>query len=65
MRHGVRGPGPFVVFPRMIVAPCPPNPHAGLYKGLLPNIFKLAPAAGVSWYIFEETKRWMGLDPRV
>ncbi len=38
---------------------------AGLYKGLIPNILKLAPAAGVSWYVFEETKRWLGLDPRV
>lgn len=36
----------------------------GLYKGLLPNLFKLAPAAGISWYIFEETKLLLGVDPR-
>ena len=37
---------------------------AGLYKGLLPNIMKLAPAAGIGWYVFEETKLALGLDPR-
>ena len=36
----------------------------GLYKGLLPNLFKLAPAAGISWYVFEETKLLLGVDPR-
>uniref|UniRef100_A0A6U0VR38 Mitochondrial carrier protein n=1 Tax=Polytomella parva TaxID=51329 RepID=A0A6U0VR38_9CHLO len=36
----------------------------GLYKGLLPNILKLAPAAGISWYVFEETKLVLGVDPR-
>jgi len=36
----------------------------GLYKGLLPNIIKLAPAAGISWYVFEETKMSLGVDPR-
>ena len=25
----------------------------GLYKGVLPNLFKLAPAAGISWFTFE------------
>ncbi len=39
--------------------------HVGLYKGLLPNIFKLAPAAGIGWYVFEESKRALGLDPRI
>jgi solute carrier family 25 phosphate transporter 23/24/25/41 len=37
---------------------------AGLYKGLVPNLFKLAPAAGISWYVFESTKRLLGVDPR-
>jgi solute carrier family 25 (mitochondrial phosphate transporter), member 23/24/25/41 len=37
---------------------------AGLYKGLLPNLVKLAPAAGISWYVFESTKRLLGVDPR-
>lgn len=36
----------------------------GLYKGLLPNLIKLAPAAGISWYVFEETKLALGVDPR-
>lgn len=36
----------------------------GLYKGLLPNLIKLAPAAGISWYLFEETKLALGVDPR-
>ena len=36
----------------------------GLYKGLVPNLFKLAPAAGISWYVFEETKLLLGVDPR-
>lgn len=33
-------------------------------QGLLPNLIKLAPAAGLSWYVFEETKLLMGVDPR-
>ncbi|KAF5826956.1 mitochondrial substrate carrier [Dunaliella salina] len=36
----------------------------GLYKGLLPNICKLAPAAGIGWYVFEETKILLGEDPK-
>lgn len=36
----------------------------GLYKGLLPNLIKLAPAAGISWYVFEEAKLALGVDPR-
>lgn len=36
----------------------------GLYKGCIPNLFKLAPAAGISWYVFEETKKYLGVDPR-
>lgn len=35
----------------------------GLYKGILPNLAKVAPAAGISWFVFEETKRMMGMDP--
>lgn len=35
----------------------------GLYKGLLPNLIKLAPAAGISWYVFEETKLLLGVSP--
>eukprot|EP00879_Flechtneria_rotunda_P027629 GHRR01029605.1.p1 GENE.GHRR01029605.1~~GHRR01029605.1.p1 ORF type:complete len:218 (+),score=55.67 GHRR01029605.1:1316-1969(+) len=36
----------------------------GFYKGLVPNLIKLAPAAGISWYVFEETKILLGVDPR-
>ncbi|KXZ47058.1 hypothetical protein GPECTOR_38g295 [Gonium pectorale] len=36
----------------------------GLYKGLVPNLLKLAPAAGIGWYVFEETKLVLGVDPR-
>lgn len=36
----------------------------GLYKGILPNLVKLAPAAGLSWYVFEGTKKLLGVDPR-
>jgi hypothetical protein len=36
----------------------------GLYKGLLPNLLKLAPAAGIGWFIFEETKLALGVNPR-
>eukprot|EP00216_Chloropicon_sp_CCMP2111_P001641 CAMPEP_0198238268 /NCGR_PEP_ID=MMETSP1446-20131203/3968_1 /TAXON_ID=1461542 ORGANISM="Unidentified sp, Strain CCMP2111" /NCGR_SAMPLE_ID=MMETSP1446 /ASSEMBLY_ACC=CAM_ASM_001112 /LENGTH=305 /DNA_ID=CAMNT_0043920659 /DNA_START=58 /DNA_END=975 /DNA_ORIENTATION=+ len=36
----------------------------GLYKGILPNLMKLAPAAGISWYTFEKMKLFMGIDIR-
>lgn len=36
----------------------------GLYKGLLPNLLKLAPAAGIGWFVFEETKLALGVNPR-
>lgn len=29
----------------------------GLYKGLTPNLMKIAPAAGISWFVYEESKR--------
>jgi len=34
----------------------------GLYKGLLPNMMKVAPAAGISWFIYDEVKRAMGME---
>ena len=34
----------------------------GLYKGIGPNLVKVAPAAGISWFVFEEVKRATGLD---
>ena len=36
----------------------------GLYKGIIPNLLKLAPAAGISWYTFEKTKILLGIDVR-
>ncbi|QDZ17968.1 mitochondrial substrate carrier [Chloropicon primus] len=36
----------------------------GLYKGIVPNLLKLAPAAGISWYTFEKTKIALGIDIR-
>ena len=36
----------------------------GLYKGSLTNLAKLAPAAGISWFAFEEIKVFLGLNFR-
>nr|ODO00504.1 solute carrier family 25 (mitochondrial phosphate transporter), member 23/24/25/41 [Cryptococcus depauperatus CBS 7855] len=33
----------------------------GLYKGLLPSILKVGPAVGVSWIVYEESKRILGV----
>ncbi len=35
----------------------------GAMQGILPNLAKVAPAAGISWFVFEETKCMMGMDP--
>eukprot|EP00891_Asterochloris_glomerata_P006722 jgi/Astpho2/6722/Aster-06741 len=37
----------------------------GLYRGLLPNMLKLAPSAGISWFVFEEAKRQLGLKVQI
>jgi solute carrier family 25 (mitochondrial phosphate transporter), member 23/24/25/41 len=29
---------------------------------VLPNLLKMAPCAGISWFVFEETKSALGLD---
>ena len=34
---------------------------SGLYKGSLTNLLKVAPAAGISWLVFEESKQFMGV----
>lgn len=31
----------------------------GLYKGVLPDLMKTAPAAGISWAVFEASKGWL------
>jgi solute carrier family 25 phosphate transporter 23/24/25/41 len=33
----------------------------GLYKGLLPSIMKVGPAVGVSWIVYEDAKRRLGV----
>lgn len=38
-------------------------PRAAL-QGALPNLCKLAPAAGISWFVFEKTKMLLGVDAR-
>eukprot|EP01026_Neomeris_dumetosa_P054763 TRINITY_DN4937_c0_g1_i1.p1 TRINITY_DN4937_c0_g1~~TRINITY_DN4937_c0_g1_i1.p1 ORF type:complete len:404 (+),score=37.01 TRINITY_DN4937_c0_g1_i1:161-1372(+) len=35
--------------------------YRGLYKGLLPNMVKLAPAQGISWYVYYKTKILLGV----
>ena len=35
----------------------------GMYKGLCPNLMKIAPAAGISWFVFEESKRFLNATP--
>lgn len=32
-------------------------------QGILPNLAKVAPAAGISWFVFEEVKLLFGVDP--
>ena len=36
----------------------------GLYKGSLTNLAKVAPAAGISWLVFEQAKAAMEVDTR-
>ena len=48
------------MLPLLLLVLLPPP----LLQGLLPNLIKLAPAAGISWYVFEETKLLLGVDPR-
>ena len=34
----------------------------GLYKGLLPDMAKIAPASAISWTVFERAKAGLGAD---
>lgn len=36
--------------------------YRGLYKGLTPNLLKVAPALSITWMVYEKSKRLMGLD---
>jgi solute carrier family 25 (mitochondrial phosphate transporter), member 23/24/25/41 len=36
--------------------------YRGLYKGLTPNLLKVAPALSITWVVYEQSKRFMKLD---
>jgi solute carrier family 25 phosphate transporter 23/24/25/41 len=33
----------------------------GLYKGLTPNLLKVAPALSITWIVYENSKKFMNL----
>lgn len=35
--------------------------YRGLYKGLTPNLLKVAPALSITWVVYENSKRVLGL----
>lgn len=34
----------------------------GMYKGLTPNLLKVAPALSITWVVYENSKRMLGLE---
>lgn len=34
----------------------------GLYRGIIPNAMKVAPAAGISWWVYERSKEILGIN---
>jgi solute carrier family 25 phosphate transporter 23/24/25/41 len=36
--------------------------YRGLYKGLTPNLLKVAPALSITWLVYEKSKKFMNLD---
>ena len=34
----------------------------GLYRGLIPNFCKVAPAVGISYYVYEEVRTRLGVE---
>ena len=36
--------------------------YRGLYKGITPNLLKVAPALSITWMVYEKSKRVLGLD---
>jgi solute carrier family 25 (mitochondrial phosphate transporter), member 23/24/25/41 len=36
--------------------------YRGLYKGLTPNILKVAPALSITWVVYENSKKVLGLE---
>ena len=37
----------------------------GLYKGFSMSLLKIAPAAGISWWLFEETKLFLHVTDNI
>ena len=37
------------------------NGLMGLYRGLTPNIMKVAPAVSIGYVVYEHLKKWLGL----
>ena len=37
------------------------NGFMGLYRGLTPNIMKVAPAVSIGYVVYENLKKWLGL----
>lgn len=38
------------------------NGPFGLYRGLTPNIMKVAPAVSIGYVVYERLKQWLGLN---
>lgn len=36
--------------------------YGGFYKGLLPNLLKVVPAASITYLVYERMKKWLELD---
>ena len=34
----------------------------GLYRGILPNFCKVAPAVSISYYVYERTRQYLGVE---
>lgn len=36
--------------------------YCGFYKGLLPNLLKVVPAASITYLVYERMKKWLDID---
>ena len=34
----------------------------GLYRGIVPNFCKVAPAVSISYYVYERTRHYLGIE---
>ena len=34
----------------------------GLYRGIVPNFFKVAPAVSISYFVYERTREYLGVE---